>query len=261
MKRKPLNSRKPWTKEEEEKLELEIGRFTLDELARRHKRSKSAIHNKQNQLGISHRVCSENVNLSELARLFGTSAQNIKQYWVGKLGLKVHKMKFGKRFTYEFEINEFWKWAGKHKDVPHWERFEENALGIEPAWVKEKRKEAVRNPFSHRLTKSERAEFINDVKTFRYTMEELADKYGISKKGVSSRLLKWGLKERPGTVRKCRRVWTDEMEEKLRYMIEETDMRLCDISRSFGKSNRSIQTKMMQLYGYMGIEKVRKSVS
>ena len=38
------------------------------------------------------------------------------------------------------DVEEFWRWSKKHQDILDFSRFEENALGKEPKWVKEKRR-------------------------------------------------------------------------------------------------------------------------
>lgn len=60
-------------------------------------------------------------------------------------GLKVYPYKLSthnpKRITYMVNMDEFWKWAEEHKEAVKFARLEENALGLEPKWVKEKRKQ------------------------------------------------------------------------------------------------------------------------
>lgn len=51
-------------------------------------------------------------------------------------------LKLRKKLNHAYKvikIDEFWDWAEKNKEVVRFNKLEENALGKEPKWVKEKR--------------------------------------------------------------------------------------------------------------------------
>ena len=60
--------------------------------------------------------------------------------WVKNRDFPVHTKRVSNNSFRVVYIHEWWIWAEKNRDLLDFSKFEENALGAEPAWVKEKRK-------------------------------------------------------------------------------------------------------------------------
>ena len=61
------------------------------------------------------------------------------------LGLPIHKRRTVRRLWRMVRIDDFWKWAQSNQDQLNFTRFEENTLGKEPTWVKDKRRVDLHN--------------------------------------------------------------------------------------------------------------------
>ena len=55
-------------------------------------------------------------------------------------GLQIKKLRVNDNTFRVVDIEQFWKWASKHRKALDFSKFQENALGKEPDWVKEKRR-------------------------------------------------------------------------------------------------------------------------
>ena len=55
-------------------------------------------------------------------------------------GLKIEKVRCQNNEFRVVDITHFWKWAKGHQELFDFSRFQENALGAEPDWVKQKRR-------------------------------------------------------------------------------------------------------------------------
>lgn len=83
------------------------------------------------------------VSLNQLVRiLYGRTQNNGAQYaqdMLVRLGLPIIQVRVMENRFRMVEIDAFWRWAEAHQDNLDFSRFEENALGAEPDWVKVKR--------------------------------------------------------------------------------------------------------------------------
>lgn len=132
-----------WTQEEKDYLAEKWGTVSIDALARKLGRTPGGIINMKNRLGLgSFLESGDYVGFYKLCRTLGASAggsYRIKS-WVENRGFPVHNKKIGSnRFRIAY-LDEFWAWAEQNQDFLDFSKFEENALGAEPAWAKEKRK-------------------------------------------------------------------------------------------------------------------------
>lgn len=102
--------------------------------------------------------------------------QYTKDRWQS-LGLRFHSVRTNNDVTCMVDVEEFWRWSKKHRDMLDFSRFEENALGKEPKWVKEKRRIDIENrriqqpkksPWSH-----EELELLRDMLEHGATYQEL----------------------------------------------------------------------------------------
>jgi hypothetical protein len=133
---------KRWTQEEVDYLHDKWGELSLNVLCRNLNRSRNSILIKVNRLGLGAYKDGDGVmTLCQLIDALGKkqSYSYTKSKFL-KHGLPVIKAKIFKRNILKVDLEKFWKWATKHKDLIDWSVVEENILGIEPEWVKERRK-------------------------------------------------------------------------------------------------------------------------
>lgn len=126
-----------WTAAEVEYLEEKVGMISIETIAKNLKRTPKSVTSKLAKIGIS-----QMVNQSWLTASAFVEALNIDyaqlMHWVNKKGLPSRKPKFSK--YRRIDINKFWKWAKDHTELIDWVRFEQLALGKEPKWAENVRK-------------------------------------------------------------------------------------------------------------------------
>lgn len=100
--------------------------------------------------------------------------------YISEYGLKADKRKIAFKREYTLiKISDFWEWAEKHQDIILWNKFSEGALGIEPKWTIEARR-------NFRKNKKENHGIIFTNEDDKYIMS--AYKAGISIKKIADTL-------------------------------------------------------------------------
>ena len=169
--------------------------------------------------------------------------------------IPIKKMKIIDKSVKMVNINEFWKWAEKNKEILNFADFEEGALGKEPLWVKEKRnidKNSLNKINRNRLwTKYEEQLLISKVKSMRYTYEELSKEFNRTEGAIKSRLNKLQTPYRP-LERDRHIIWTEEENNTLLQMYKE-GYGANQIARKINKSEFSVKERV-------GILESRKNI-
>lgn len=147
-------------------------------------------------------------------------------------------------------IEDFWEWAEKHQKNLDFYRFEENALGAEPAWAKEKRE---RDRQNHRLIHPKRCAWSEDEDIrLRYLIEhgatyaDLERELSRSTYAIRRRIYDLYL---PKPKRGKEIPWTDDDQRRLVRMIDQGyTVDVC--ARELGRSANSVRAR---------VERIRKS--
>lgn len=208
-----MGSSKNWTNDEVLYLQENWGIRSIPAIAKQLGRSVEAIKLKAQREGLGrHLHSSEDITLPQLLEALGlqNNYTTAKKRWM-KLGLPVKRRKVVKNSFLVINIDDFWKWAEKHKDEIDFSRFEENNLGKEPAWVKEKRKADYdgKYRFKHTpWTKEEDNRLIYMLQQYRYNMFKISEALRRTEGAIKRRICTLGLKERP--IKENARWWTDE---------------------------------------------------
>jgi hypothetical protein len=158
-------------------------------------------------------------------------------------------------------IEDFWKWAEKNQDLLDFSRFEENALGKEPAWVKEKRK--IDYQYSRRIstdpwTPTEDAKLIRLLKQQKYGYQELSKILGRTSGAIQRRCCDLKIPDRPVKADNHNE-WTDEELDTLSYMIKK-GYRYPDIADRIGRSDKAIRGLVFRCYLTENLDKVREYI-
>lgn len=142
---------KPWSPEDDDLLREWWGcSGGMPSIAARLGRSVEAVNNRAIELRLGPYLdVGEDVAFNQLYRIvIGEDVSGGYQWTLEKwqkLGLKIRRRRVKKCRFYMVNISHFWRWAKKHQDQLDFSRFEENALGLEPEWVKVKRRVDQRN--------------------------------------------------------------------------------------------------------------------
>lgn len=118
------------------------GRTSYSVIAKNTGHTETAVRLKAKRMGLgamkdaSYYVCAR-----EVSRMMGVDVHKVTDYWVRKYGLKCKKIKSKKRTLWIFiNINELIKFLENHQDLWDSRKVEMYAFGMEPEWLKEKRK-------------------------------------------------------------------------------------------------------------------------
>lgn len=233
-----------WTKEEVEYLEENWGTISIPGLAKNLSRTEDAINIKKNRMGLgSFLENGDYVTYSQLlCVVFGLetgSAYRINKSWTS-FPVKYKRVK-NDRFRIVY-IEDFWKWAEKNKRKIDFSKMEEYVLGVEPEWVKQKRK----IDFECR-TKTSPWTKADDLKLERmlnknlYTYTDLSAMFNRTEDAIRRRIWDLALDVKP--VRAKNRKWTPEEVEKLKILYEEGWSQE-KIGQKLGRTGQSVRGKI-----------------
>ncbi len=252
-----------WTEEEERRLSEEWGMYSVDTIAKRLGRSRNAILVRVARLGLgahleNSSMISFNVLLKELGHSGGYE-DRLKKF--ESAGLKIHTQRVRDCSFRMVDIDEFWEFAEKNKQLIDFSRFDENALGYEPEWVKIKRSEDFRRrcavkPHNEKWTEAEDRELVRLLRTYRYTYPVIASRLLRSEGAIQRRVNDLGIKERPLKADN-HNLWTEEQLQTLCRMIK-SGSNYESMSRVIGKSSKAIRGKVFTVYLTENLAKVSK---
>lgn len=252
-----MDKRKKWTQEELDFLEEKWGVLSKKLIAKKLNRSLNSVIVKAVRLGLGRYINARDEITLNL--LINTLGYKNSYSWVSKKfenhNIPIKKMKIIDKSVKMVNINEFWKWAEKNKEILNFANFEEGALGKEPVWVKEKRnidKNSLNKINRNRLwTKYEEQLLISKVKSMRYTYEELSKEFNRTEGAIKSRLNKLQTSYRP-LERDRHIIWTEEENNTLLQMYKE-GYGANQIARKINKSEFSVKERV-------GILESRKNI-
>jgi hypothetical protein len=252
---------KRWSNEEILFLEEKWGVISVQAIAKRLNRTENAILGKKQKLKLGRFLeCGEYVTLNQLLHTLGyTGGQDYKKIsWVKNRGLPVKKRKVINCSFQVIEIKDFWKWAERNKDILNFTNFEENALGIEPEWVKKHRKRCFYDYKKNKWTAYEDSKLIYMLKEFKYTYEDISKELNRSSGAIQRRITDLKLKERPvkadNTVK-----WTENQTEQLKTLLLK-GYGYKDLALEIGKSDKAVRGKVYMMFKTENLDKARQII-
>lgn len=131
-----------WTEEETEYLIENWGKYSVSTIAKNLNRTENSIINKINRIGLcGFKTNCEYITLNQLVVLMcGKNGSSTNKNKLLNNGLPAVSKKINKSSVKFIDIDKFWEWAEENKNSLNFRRLEENILGREPSWVKEKRR-------------------------------------------------------------------------------------------------------------------------
>ncbi|HCL4447550.1 TPA: hypothetical protein N2D04_002614 [Clostridium botulinum] len=239
--------RRDYTKEELTYLEEQWGAKSVKAIAKKLKRSEWAVRMKAYKMGLGDpKLSIDGITINQLSKAIGVHYQSIMRNWVEQYGFPVkNKVLINESITYATQ-NDFWEWAKDNKNLIDFSRIEENILGKEPQWAKEKRRiDILANNKSRNKTPwtdSEIEKLISLLKTYNFTYADIAERLGRSQSAVKRKIYDLKIPYRP--IPKRRGVfWTKDQKVKLKELYDKGYTPTL-ISKTIGKSEFSIYEKL-----------------
>ena len=258
-----MGQNRNWTKQEEEYLVENWGTISVGTIAKNLNRSENAVVVRKCRLGLgSFLESGDYITWNQLQiALFGnnTSSGYKKISWVRNRDFPIHTKRVNNNSFKVVYLDEWWEWAEKNWDLLDFSKFEENLLGEEPQWVKEKRKHDVEKAYKYIMTpwtKTEDDKLMFLVAKQKYTYDDLSKILRRTNGAIQRRLCDLGVKDRPIKVDNHTR-WTDDDFYRLGELIKSGygyDL----IAEEIGKSSKSCRGRVYQMYLTENLDKVRE---
>lgn len=254
-----------WTKEDEEYLVENWGTVSVNSIAKKLGRTESAVIVRKGRLGLGAFLESGEYitwNQLQIALGFGLSGSGYKMIsWVKNRSFPIHTKRVNNNVFRVVYLDEWWKWAEKNKDFLDFSKFEENVLGKEPEWVKEKRKRDVEKNSKYIMTPwtpVEDSRLTNLVKKQKYTYHELSVMMRRTEGAIQRRICDLGLKDRPVKADNHIR-WTEQELNMLGDMIKD-GYSYEHMAEIIGKSSKAIRGRVYSVYLTENLDKARELI-
>lgn len=245
---------KPWTDEETQYLEGRWGNVSIKAIANYLGRSLEAVKCKAQRIGLSDpRQHFDGITCNQLADALNVSYSLVKN-WMRLYEFPARKKVFATQSkVWVVSYEHFWDWAEENKQMIDFSRVEENILGPEPDWAKEKRnadrikKTKIKKSNSHPWTLEEDNILKGMLSSYKYTYPEISERLKRSEGAVKRRIRDLGLKARP--VRLNNHIKYTQEEVDLIVSLFDKGYCLEDIANRINKSALGVRGKMERM-GY-----------
>lgn len=186
--KKAKNSKKTWSPDDDDLLEDKWGNWTIKTLSERLGRTEKAILHRVSFLGLGSSLThDECLTASEIARILNMNKSTICK-WINKKGLKSVKKALIKQPVHRVKLKDLLDWLEKNQDCWNASQVEEFGLGLEPDWLREKRrKDMNKKPSRMKYEKTEDDKLVR-MHIMGCTLKEISNELGRTQKSVSNRL-------------------------------------------------------------------------
>lgn len=258
------NAHKTWRVEEIEYLSEHWGNRSVKAIAKHLGRSETAVCVKSVKLGLGRFLDNGDryVTKHTLFSALGMGSDSYKNIsWIKNRGLKTHKIERSKQTFEVIYLDEFWKWAFKNQSFIDFSRFERYALGPEPDWVQEKRKNDARRYYEYIKTPWSQGEDLRLkrlLKEKKYGFKELSKILHRTEGAIQRRISELKIKDKP--IKADTHIkWFDEEFLQLGEMIKRgyTYEQMSDV---LGKSSKAIRGRVFDKYFTERLDMVRSYI-
>ena len=256
---------KTWTQEEERYLEEHWGTVSIPGLAKHLGRTVNAIKVRAFRMGLGGMLdAGDYVTFNQLMLTITDNSQSYSyqmKSWVKNRGLPVHTKRVDKCTWRVVYLEEFWRWAEKHRSFIDFSKLEPLALGKEPGWVPEQRRKDYQAFALQRKdpwTPDEDSRLKMLLKQQKYGYAELSEILRRSEGAIIRRCRDLGLKERPVRADNHGKdnAWTDAHFQLLADGIRHGDSYPV-IGKAVGRSEKAVRGKVYFTYLTEDADKVR----
>ena len=240
-----------WSEEEIQYLKNNWGVLSIPALAKNLNRPVGGIKVKAYRIGLEqHLYSGGKVTLNLVIKNLGYNSYTWMTKQFLKYGCPIQNKKVNNRSFKVIDIDEFWKWAKDNQDILNFRYFEENSLGLEPEWVKNKRKQDklnLKKLNKNKLwTSEEEALLIAKLKSYRYTCTELAKEFNRTEASILRKISKMKIQYRPvpKNEKKINEIiWTNNENEKF-IRLYKNGHSIGEISNILRKSEALIEERV-----------------
>lgn len=230
--------RRNWTEDEEIFLCENVGKLTFKKIGIELGRSESSVANKAKMLGVKILDNQGFLDGETFCRAIGISRPTF-EYW-----RKAHKFPAKKRKDFKYlviDLDKFWSWARQNKKIVNWTKFEPNALGAEPKWVDEVRKNNRYNR-NKKVWELDEDEILKRMIAKGATYPELSKVLRRSQASIKRRIYDLYL---PQPVRTSKKTWT---EEEVAYAVDKlrNGADLMTVAADLGRSESGLREKLVR---------------
>lgn len=256
-----------WSQSEIEYLSEQWGTKSVLALSKQLGRSTVAIKTKAQKLKLGSFLNSgDYVSLNQIYATLGIvgGGEWRNKNWITKYDFPVRYRRVeNKRFRVVY-IKDFWEWAFTHQSQMDFSKLEENSLGKEPEWAKQKRKSDFERLFTvsnsatyKKWTPAEDEKLLSMLKAYKYTTEEIAKSLLRSEGAVIRRISDIKTPYRPLRNESHATPWTEEEKATVVTMIK-NHSNYPAISKAMDRhSEKAIRGLVYRLYGTENLDIVR----
>lgn len=248
-----------WSAEEIAYLEEKWGVTSIPAIAKKLNRSINSIKCKAQKLGLGRFYHQgEYVTLHQLIIAIGQK-QNYS-YLNERLERDGFPIKYKTMINDKVKvvyIEDFWKWTKDNQTKIDFSKFEENSLGPEESWVKDKRKLDKAKNREYKTTPwtiQEDRRLEQELNKYKYSYIELSKMFNRTEGAIQRRICDLGLKARPIKANNHIK-WTNEEFKQLGEMIK-ARYNYERMSEVLGKSAKAIRGRVYDMYITENLDKV-----
>lgn len=230
--------RKKWTEDEDFYLYENVGKMTFLKIGIELGRSEDSVANRANALDIKIVDNQGFLDGETFCETIGISRSTF-EYW-----RKAHNFPAKKRKDFKYlaiDLDKFWNWAKKNKKIINWTKFETGALGVEPRWVREVRKNNRYNR-NKKVWELDEDEILKRMIAKGATYPELSKVLRRSHGSIRRRIYDLYL---PPPARTGKKRWT---EEDVAYAVEKlrNGADLMTVATDLGRSESGLREKLIR---------------
>lgn len=217
-------TRRKWSAEDVEYLQDAWGSTSISGIAKNLGRSVESVKQKADKLGLGTFLnAGELVTFNQVIQAVtgGSGSYSwLREKWA-RHGFPFRKKKVINNRFLMVDIDDFWKWAEQHQDILDFAKFEEYALGGEPAWAKKKRRRdhQAQRRNARPWTPEEDQRLRHMLEAHKFTLDEIAEDLSRREGAIRRRIDTLGIKERP--IRNPGKWWTQSEIDTLLWMHRE----------------------------------------
>jgi len=252
---------KIWTEKECDYLQEKWGTVSLKGIAKNLNRSENSILLKVQHLGLSPFLESgDYITWHQLLVALGIDSSGMYKNisWIKNRGCPVKMKKVNKCSFKIIYLDDFWKWAEKNIDFLDFSGFEEKSLGVEPGWVKEKRRRDIasnQNYIKSPWTRTEDERLKKLLRDYKYSYSDISKMLRRTNGAIQRRRCDLKIMERP--IKADNHIkWTDKQYGALLDLISK-GYGYEYMAEVIGKSSKAIRGKVYSCYGTENLDKAR----
>lgn len=249
-----------WTVEELEYLEDHWGTLSAEAIGKKLGRTKLGIQTKAQRLNLgAFTLAGDYITLYALIpAIYGENARmcgHTTKLWIEK-GLNVKRKKVINTYVKCVKISDFWEFAEKNQSLLDFSNFEENNIGLEPEWVKNKRKADIEE---RRLLINTPWTDAEDEKLKRMLAADktLLDAQKELRRTAAAIIFRAKEKGFEGKFRREQSRWTEEEMQMIKSMILRS-YGYAVISHRINRSEKSIRGAVAKMTGTEHIDRARE---